>query len=130
INDVSENLAAFGFQGNFLHSIVSNLPKNKNEVLNNQDYMIINQHPRFQIIGDSNKLSQLFVDCGMNVISDDYWHSLDICSLIPTLYPETSELYLPHELNLPELNAVHFNKGCYTGQEVIARMHYRGKLKR
>lgn len=37
--------------------------------------------------------------------------------------------FLPHNLNLPELNAVDFNKGCFTGQEVIARMQYKGKLK-
>lgn len=48
---------------------------------------------------------------------------------IAEIYPETSGKFLPHELNLPELGAVSFNKGCYTGQEIIARMHYRGKLK-
>lgn len=48
---------------------------------------------------------------------------------IPMIYPETSEQFLPHDLNLPALGAVSFNKGCYTGQEIIARMHYRGKLK-
>lgn len=58
------------------------------------------------------------------------WHKLEIEAGIPTLYPETSGLFLPHELNLAELNAISFNKGCYTGQEIIARMHYRGKLKK
>jgi folate-binding protein YgfZ len=48
---------------------------------------------------------------------------------IPHIYPETSEKFLPHELNLHKLNAISFNKGCYTGQEIIARMQYRGKLK-
>jgi len=59
------------------------------------------------------------------------------CSHLPTflengvamIYPETSGVFLPHEINLPQLNGVSFNKGCYTGQEIIARMHYRGKLK-
>lgn len=55
--------------------------------------------------------------------------SSSISQGIPAIYPETSEKFLPHELNLPELNAISFNKGCYTGQEIIARMHYRGKLK-
>lgn len=50
-------------------------------------------------------------------------------NLVPEIYPETSGLFLPHDLRLPELNAVSFNKGCYTGQEIIARMEYRGKLK-
>ncbi|HSW93529.1 MAG TPA: hypothetical protein VLJ15_04145 [Gammaproteobacteria bacterium] len=48
---------------------------------------------------------------------------------IPMIYPDTSEKFLPHDLNLPALGAVSFSKGCYTGQEIIARMHYRGKLK-
>lgn len=48
---------------------------------------------------------------------------------IPLIYPETSEKFLPHEINLPARGGVSFNKGCYTGQEIIARMQYRGKLK-
>ncbi len=57
------------------------------------------------------------------------WHQHRIKSGIPAIYPETSGKFLPHELNLPALDAVSFDKGCYTGQEIIARMHYRGKLK-
>lgn len=41
-----------------------------------------------------------------------------------------SEEYLPHQLNLDLLGAVNFKKGCYTGQEIIARMEYRGKTKK
>jgi folate-binding protein YgfZ len=48
---------------------------------------------------------------------------------IPVIYPETSGQFLPHDLNLHVLNGISFDKGCYTGQEIIARMHYRGKLK-
>jgi len=48
---------------------------------------------------------------------------------IPRIHPETSGKFLPHELGLNKLNAISFNKGCYTGQEIIARMEYRGKLK-
>lgn len=58
------------------------------------------------------------------------WKRLNILSGIPAVYPDTSEKFLPHELNLPALGAVDFNKGCYTGQEIIARMHYRAKLKK
>jgi len=53
----------------------------------------------------------------------------DILSTIPAIYPETSEKFLPHDLNLPLLGAVSFDKGCYTGQEIIARMQYLGKSK-
>jgi len=43
---------------------------------------------------------------------------------------DTSEQYLPQELNFDLVNGVNFKKGCYTGQEVIARLHYRGKSKK
>ncbi|MDO6747111.1 CAF17-like 4Fe-4S cluster assembly/insertion protein YgfZ [Gilvimarinus sp. 1_MG-2023] len=42
----------------------------------------------------------------------------------------TSELFTPQDLNYPEIGAVSFKKGCYTGQEVVARLHYKGKLKK
>lgn len=57
-------------------------------------------------------------------------HLSNIHRGIPALYPATSEKFFAHELNLPALGAVSFDKGCYTGQEIIARMHYRGKPKR
>tara|TARA_A100001388_G_scaffold5792_1_gene4211 strand:+ start:300 stop:998 length:699 start_codon:yes stop_codon:yes gene_type:complete len=41
----------------------------------------------------------------------------------------TSELFTPHDLGYQNLDVINFEKGCYTGQEVVARMHYRAKLK-
>lgn len=58
-----------------------------------------------------------------------YWEALDIKSGIATLMPETRGLFTPHHLHYPQQGGVSFTKGCYTGQEVIARMHYLGKLK-
>lgn len=43
---------------------------------------------------------------------------------------QNTERYLPQELNFDLIEAVNFKKGCYTGQEVIARLHYRGQLKK
>ena len=60
----------------------------------------------------------------------EYWQLLDILAGIPEVWPETKEQLLPHSLNLPALNAVSFNKGCYCGQEIIARMEHRATLKR
>jgi folate-binding protein YgfZ len=53
----------------------------------------------------------------------------DIQQKLPAIYPETSGKFLPHDLNLQNQNAISFEKGCYTGQEIIARMHYKAKLK-
>jgi folate-binding protein YgfZ len=55
---------------------------------------------------------------------------VSIRNKIAVIIPETSGLFTPHELNYHELGFVSFNKGCYTGQEIIARMQYLGKLKK
>jgi folate-binding protein YgfZ len=44
--------------------------------------------------------------------------------------PSTRELFIPQMLNLQAVGGVSFKKGCYTGQEIVARMQYLGKLKR
>ncbi|MNR25142.1 tRNA-modifying protein YgfZ [compost metagenome] len=44
--------------------------------------------------------------------------------------PNTRELFIPQMLNLQAIGGVSFKKGCYTGQEIVARMQYLGKLKR
>lgn len=62
-------------------------------------------------------------------ISLEQWRAIDLNNKQPNIYPETSEKFFTHELELTRLNAINFNKGCYTGQEIIARMHYRGKIK-
>lgn len=63
-------------------------------------------------------------------IAEATWELCDITAGIPTLYPETEDMILPHHANLPQLQGVSFDKGCYLGQEIIARMHYKGKIKR
>ena len=49
---------------------------------------------------------------------------------LPEVYATTSEAFVAQMLNLDLLGAIAFDKGCYTGQEVIARAHYRGRVKR
>jgi folate-binding protein YgfZ len=60
----------------------------------------------------------------------DLWRQLDIIGGVPQIYAATSEEFVAQMLNLDVLGAVAFDKGCYTGQEVIARAHYRGRVKR
>ncbi len=54
----------------------------------------------------------------------------DIAAGLPQVYAATSEKFVAQMLNLDCIGAVSFDKGCYTGQEVIARAHYRGRVKR
>lgn len=58
------------------------------------------------------------------------WELLNIRSGIADIYPTTLELFTPQEINFQLINGINFRKGCYTGQEIVARLHYRGKLKR
>lgn len=63
-------------------------------------------------------------------LSINAWDLWDVQMGIPCLYPQTSEMALAPYFNLEALNAISYDKGCYVGQEVIARMHYRGKVKK
>lgn len=67
---------------------------------------------------------------GFQPENSDQWRYLDIISGIPWLTTETSEEFIPKMLNLDKLGGISFNKGCYTGQEIVARTHYLGKAKR
>jgi folate-binding protein YgfZ len=60
----------------------------------------------------------------------EVWQRLAIAAGEPQVYAATSEAFVAQMLNLDALGAIAFDKGCYTGQEIIARAHYRGKVKR
>lgn len=62
--------------------------------------------------------------------AENYWTLLDIRAGIGEVRSESDELFTPQSLNYQLVNAVNFRKGCYTGQEIVARLHYRGTLKR
>jgi folate-binding protein YgfZ len=57
------------------------------------------------------------------------WQWLTLRAGVPAVTPETQDLFLPQVLNLDALDAVSFRKGCYTGQEIVARTQYLGRLK-
>ena len=58
------------------------------------------------------------------------WDWLNIRSGIPVILPKTQEQFVAQMVNLELLGGVNFKKGCYPGQEIVARMQYLGKLKR
>ncbi len=57
------------------------------------------------------------------------WRYENIQLGIAEIYQNTQEKFLPHPLNYQQRKLLNFDKGCYLGQEIIARMHYRAKLK-
>lgn len=76
--------------------------------------------------GQSELAQRLAAHTGM---SESDWDALDIAAGIATLTPETREQFVPQMLNLDALGGVSFNKGCYPGQEIVARMHFLGRVK-
>lgn len=63
-------------------------------------------------------------------LPDAEWQLALINAGMPVIDPATTEKYTPHMLNLDCLDAISFTKGCYTGQEVVARTQHLGKIKR
>lgn len=64
-----------------------------------------------------------------NTDSELHWQKLEIEQGIAWITSKTQGLFTPHQLNYQHLDVIDFKKGCYRGQEIVARMHYLGKLK-
>ncbi|WP_295444099.1 folate-binding protein [uncultured Thiodictyon sp.] len=88
--------------------------------------------PRFELIAECARQIDLWDALApVSAWGDaDAWALLDIRAGIPSVYTATSDAFVPQMANLQLLNGVSFTKGCYTGQEVVARMQYLGTLKR
>tara|TARA_R110000787_G_scaffold77114_3_gene169756 strand:- start:3115 stop:4134 length:1020 start_codon:yes stop_codon:yes gene_type:complete len=63
-------------------------------------------------------------------VGTELWQLMDIRSGLGHVEVDTVDLFIPQMLNFQAIGAISFKKGCYTGQEVVARMKYLGKLKR
>ena len=62
--------------------------------------------------------------------SADVWNWLEVQSGVPRIVASTVEAFVPQMINLELVGGVNFPKGCYPGQEIVARSQYRGTLKR
>lgn len=58
------------------------------------------------------------------------WHAADIAAGLPWVTAALQDLFIPQTMNLDLIDGVSFTKGCYPGQEIVARSHYRGTVKR
>lgn len=85
------------------------------------------QHLRLLAINLSEQTT-LCADC--QAATENHWYAQDITLGLPWITEATKELFVAQSINQDVLHAINFTKGCYPGQEVIARSHYRGSLKR
>jgi len=88
--------------------------------------------PRFEIIAETAAMKKIWqtFSSDFTAVGSGAWQLLDIEAGQPSVTAETIEMFIPQMLNLDVIDGINFKKGCYPGQEVVARLHYRGKLKR
>lgn len=77
-------------------------------------YLLIGPHPFTATVGDLSSR----------------WRAEDIAAGIANIYPETRDHFVAPTAGIASLGGISYTKGCYTGQEVIARLHYLGQAKR
>jgi tRNA-modifying protein YgfZ len=84
---------------------------------------------RHWIVGPPEKIAAPEDAAGAKRIEDE-WRLADIRAGLPQIYAATSEAFVAQMLNLDLLDGISFTKGCYTGQEIIARTQHLGRIKR
>lgn len=87
---------------------------------------------RYLLVLKNQQASQLIEDLteSASLFDDSLWNAMNIAAGLAFLEKETSALFIPQMLNLQALNGISFTKGCYIGQETIARAKSRGINKR
>lgn len=139
ITDISDDYAVVGLYGhnieNLIDQVDDTMEKRGQRLLQGKYYSVIkiwDEVPRVVMIISMEKL-KLFMNrilMGFKESDRSTWSLLDIESGLPWIIPATSEAFLPQMINLDVIGGLSFQKGCYPGQEVVARMHYRGELKK
>ncbi len=139
LSDASNTLVRIGIAGQNVAALIeeitglscnSNLPL---QVIHNEKVTIIClTQNRVELITSVENAPTLWEHSSQhaNPIGASCWDWLDIQSGIPVILPETQEEFLPQMINLDAIGGVSFKKGCYPGQEIVARTQYLGKLKR
>lgn len=118
-----------------LASIFTNLPDKADDFFLEDDMTLIKlpgELPRYEVHGPFEKIKALWTKLKTDAtpIGGNSWNILTIRAGIPEIVANTVEAFVPQMVNLQAINSLSFTKGCYPGQEVVARMHYLGKLKR
>lgn len=139
LEDASDALVRFGFSGPHaareLEDALGSVPAEENAAVSVGQLTLVRiagPQPRFMIFGALEEATRLWHKLNVRSapVGAEAWHLLDVLAGIPEVYAATSEAFVPQMVNLQIVEGVSFRKGCYPGQEVVARMQYLGKLKR
>jgi len=139
LNDVSDEFARFGYAGatadKALAEVVDNIPETVNGVSMHEKLQIIRVQgitPSYELYGDAATLQGIWekLDVHAAPIGAMAWDLIEVLAGIANIVEKTSEQFVPQMLNYQAIGSLSFTKGCYPGQEIVARMHYLGKLKK
>lgn len=91
-----------------------------------------NGQPRFLLATPETTARTLWpvLTASLPVVSTSQWHLSGITAGIPQVTKATQEQFVPQMINFELIGGVNFRKGCYPGQEIVARSQYLGKVKR
>ena len=129
----SQNLTLYGLHRPLPLAEELKLPTENFAVSGNDPIMIKlpSTLPRYLCVANQpQSAATLSQQNSFSIADAEEWRYQDISSGSPWFEAEQSELYIPQMLNIDGLGGISFNKGCYTGQEIVARTHYLGKTKR
>ena len=135
IEDASDSLARLGLSGDCAEALLPFAPKTSGDTITRDALSIVRlpgDLPRFELLGPPDELAGLGTRLRESATPAgvEFWSLLDIRAGVPSVFEETVEAFVPQMANLQLIDGVSFTKGCYTGQEIVARMQYLGKLKR
>ncbi|MES1982657.1 MAG: folate-binding protein YgfZ [Pseudomonadota bacterium] len=112
---------------------LGSIGQNRWEVTQHDDCSVIQlDAQRFLISATLQRAPSLWQSLAADLrpVGSGCWDWLNIRAGIPVITPPTQEQFVPQMANLELLGGVNFKKGCYPGQEIVARTQYLGKLKR
>ena len=120
--------------GSLLHAALSHVPAATDDCLTQNGVTLLRLpgvHPRHILIAPVAAARTLWERLAPPAVpaGPRAWTWLDIAAGVPRIDAATSEQFVPQMVNLELLGGVDFKKGCYPGQEIVARMHYLGRLK-
>lgn len=135
--NVRDEWRSFGLGGDnanpLLQELFPSVPGMPHEVAHSENASLLYlPGNRFQIVAKSKYAPMLWDALRKNIQPADarVWDWLDIRAGIPVILPQTQEQFVPQMVNFDLIGGVSFNKGCYPGQEIVARTKYRGQIKR
>lgn len=139
IVDKSSEILCLGLAGpsteKLLQDLFGQCPSNAHDLITLDKATLLrlpSATPRFLVFTNASHIEQIWQSLASNAVKvgKPAWDWLEIKAGIPEVVAATQEAFVPQMLNLDALNGINFKKGCYTGQEIVARTHYLGKIKR